>query len=263
MFAKLRSGSYRGMTPFPSQEVQINQRALLEWKQLFVDVVVSQYDLKRATGPLAVVDLADELRQAATMAASDVMGDQLYGDGTGNGGLDLDGARVGVDDNTTYTTYAGISRAAPNTWWRGNVSATGGPLTTAAMNQSYGNATVGNAHPTLISTTQTLWNKLTDRVIPQQRYEAGDERNRTAQIGFDAIRHLGADVVHDSHVPSGNMFYWNIESMELRVNGEDGMWGWTGWKESSSQDGKQGQLLFFGNLLFLNPRLFARDTGVT
>ena len=228
-FAKLNSGSYRGMTPFPSQEKTINQRAQLEWKQLFVDIVVSGTDFERATGPLAVVDLVDELRQVAVMTAGDLMGTQVFSDGTGNGGLDLDGVLVGIDNSTLYPTYAGISRST-NTWWRGNVNSTGGNLTTSAMNVSYGTATVGNAHPTLEITTQTLWNKLLDRVIPSQRYEASDERNRTARIGFDTIRHLGADVVHDSHCPSGNIFYVNVDDMELRVNGEHRMFGWTGWK---------------------------------
>jgi len=266
-FAKLNAGSYRGMTPFPSQEKQINKRAQLEWKQLFVDVVVSAYDFERATGPLAVVDIVDELRQMAILTGGDLMGQQVFGDGTGNGNLDLDGAAVAVDNGTIYPTYAGITRTT-DTWWKGHVNATGGALTTSAMNASYSGTdntgpTVGNAHPTLEVTTQNLWNKLLDRVIPSQRYEAGDERNRTARIGFDAIRHIGADVVHDSHCPSGNIWYFNVDDIELRVNGEDRMWGWTGWKTPTNQDGQQGQILFMGNLIFHSPRLHARDTGVS
>lgn len=262
MFAKLNSGSYRGATPFPSTEVQINRRAQVEVKQLFVDIVASGYDFERASGPLAVVDLLDELRQAAVMTAGDLMGDQVYGDGTGNGGLDLDGARVGVDNSTLYPTYAGIDRST-NTWWRGNVNATGGNLTTSAMNTDYGTATVGNAHPTLEVTTQTLWNKVLDRTIPSQRYEAGNAANRTAKIGFDAIKHLGADIVHDAHCPSGNYWYFNMDDIELRVINDQRMWGWTGWKTQASADVQQGQLLFMGNLLFKNPRLHARSTGLS
>ena len=261
MFAKLNSGSYRGSTPFPSLEVQLNRRATVEVKQLFADVVVSGYDFERATGPLAVVDILDELRQASIMTAGDLMGDQVFGDGTGNGNLDLDGARVGIDNATLYPTYAGINRST-NLWWRGNVNATGGNLTTSAMNADYGDATTGNAHPTLEVTTITLWNKLLDRVVPSQRYEAGNAANRTAKIGFDALKHLGADVVHDSHCPSGNIWFFNMDDIELRVLNEQRMWGWTGWKTPANADLQQGQLLFAGNLLWKNPRLHARSTGV-
>lgn len=261
MFAKLNSGSYRGSTPFPSTEVQINKRAQVEIKQLYADVVVSGYDFERASGPLAVVDLLDELRQAAIMTAGDLMGTQVFGDGTGNGGLDLDGSLVGADNGTLYPTYAGITRSG-NLWWRGNVNSAGGNLTTSAMNADYGLATKGNAHPTLEVTTQTLWNKLLDRVVPSQRYEAGNAANRTAKIGFDAIRHLGADVVHDSHCPSGNIQYFNMDDIEMRVLNENRMWGWTGWKTPANADLQQGQLLFAGNLLWKNPRLHARASGV-
>lgn len=260
MYDKLNFVTYRGMTPFPSQEKPITKRAILEFKQAAVDIVVSSYDSKRARGPLAVMDLMMELRQAATMAAADGMGTQLYGDGTGNGGLDLDGMRVAFDDGLTYDVYAGISRAA-NQWWKGRVDSTGGPLTAAAMNNSYGSATIGNAHPNIIATTQALWNKLWERVQPSQRYEAGDERNRTARIGFDAIRFNGADVVHDSHCPTGNLFYINTDYIELRVQ-EDSMFSWTGWKSPAAQDGNQGQLLFMGNFVVLQPRMHARDIGV-
>ena len=262
--AKLKSGSYRGASQFPSQEVQTKRRAVLEWKQLFVDIVVSNYDAKRAQGPLATLDLVDELRQEATLAAVDTAGTQIYGDGSGNGSLDLDGARNGFDDGTLYATYAGLSRAG-NTWWQGNVNSTGGNLTLSAMNSSYSSATVGNAHPNLITTTQTLWNRMWDRVQPQQRYEAGDERNRLARVGFDSIRFNGADVAHEDDggvLPSGNIFYWNTDYIELRVE-PNTMWSWTGWKVPYQADAQQGQILFMGNMLTLQPRLVARDTGVT
>jgi hypothetical protein len=261
MFDKLNFVTYRGMTPFPSQEKQIQKRALVEWKQAAVDIVVSSFDAKRARGPLAVMDLMEELRQAATLAAADGMGTQLYGDGTGNSGLDLDGAKVGMDDGTAYDSYAGFSRSSYS-WWKGNVDSTGGAWTTSSTNTSYGSATIGNQHPNLITTTQTLWNKAWERVQPQQRFEAGDERNRSARIGFDAIRFNGADLVHDAHSPSGYQTHWNTDWMELRVQ-EDSMFDWTGWKNPTAQDGQQGQLVFMGNFVFTNPRMFAIQTGLT
>lgn len=261
MYDKLNAGSYRGTTPFPSLEKQTKTRAQVEIKQLFVDVVVSGYDYERASGPLAVVDLLDELRQEVTMAAGDEAGTQVYADGTGNGGLDLDGARVGVGTSANYATYAGISRAT-NTWWDANLNATGGQFTSSIQNTDYGNAEEGNAHPTLEVTTQALWNKVLDRASALQRYDAGNEANRTAKIGFDAIKHLGADLVHDSHCPAGNVWYFNMDTIELRVINENRMWGWTGWKTPASADLQQGQLLFMGNLLFKAPRLNSRATGM-
>ena len=261
MYDKLNAGSYRGMTPFPSQEKNISKRATLEWKQAYVDVVVSAYDANRARGPLAVMELVDELRQAATLAASDFMGFQVYGDGSGNGSLDLDGARAAFDDGVLYDSYAGFSRAS-NPWWKGNVDSTGGAISKSGMNDSYGDATIGNAHPNIMTTTQRIWNRVWDTVIEQQRYEAGNESNRTAKLGFDAIRFNGADIVHDSHCPGGNMWYWNTDYIEMRVQ-EGRMFDWTGWKTPTNQDGQQGQLLFMGNFCFTSPRMFARDTGIT
>lgn len=261
MHDKLNAGSYRGMTPFPSQEKNILKRAVLPWKNLFVDVVVDGPQALRASGPLAVQDLMTYLRNAAVITGSDLMGIQLYGSGMANGGADLDGAEVGFDDGQLYDTYAGFSRAA-NDWWRGKVDATGGALTETAMNESYGNATVGNAHPNVITTSQTLWNKLWARVQPAQRYEASNEKNKMAQIGFAAIRFNGADVVHDSHAPAGTISYWNTDYVELVVR-SGRMFQWTGWKQPANQDGYQGQLLFMGNFCFKSPRMLARDTGVT
>ena len=60
MYDKLNAGSYRGMTPFPSAEKQISKRAILEWKQVFVDVVVSSENFSAGSGKITIPLMSEE-----------------------------------------------------------------------------------------------------------------------------------------------------------------------------------------------------------
>ena len=145
---------------------------------------------------------------------------------------------------------------------KGVYDATGGALSTSAVNVHFGNATIQPEKPDLITTTQTLWNKLWDRVTPAQRYPQGPNFDDVAQIGFDAINFNGAAVVVDSHVTAGSLFGMNTKRIKLIMH-QQRDFHFTGFKIPLAQDAIVGQILWAGNLVVAAPRLCFQMRGLT
>lgn len=255
---KLNTGVYSGLKRFPGQEKTIFDRAVLQWKNAYCDVVVSGPDALRARGAYAAFQLTDALKQAARMSIADEMGTQIYAAGDGD---NWDGLRIAVDDGVLYTTYAGITRANV-TGWNSYVSSTAAPFTLPLMTTALGEVTFGNDSPDLAITTQTIWNSAQNRAQAHQVFDRNDSRNNVAYLGFRVISHLGCDIVHDAKCPSTHMFGVHTEYSEMAVM-PDRVWSWTGWERINGSDGFSAQFLLMGNWMIKSPRNFFKLSNLT
>lgn len=255
---KLRTGTYQGLYHFPGQEAKVFDRASLEWKNAFADVVVSGPDALRARGPYAAFQLTDGLKQTAKMSISDEMGSQIYADGSGT---NFDGTAAAIDDGTFNSSYAGIPRTA-FAGWRSYVNGTGAAFSFPFLTSQQTKVTIGNDSVDLIMTTQELWNSANNRAQAHQIFDRGDGRNRVAALGFQVVQNLNAAIVPDSKCSSGHMWGINTDYVEMTVM-QDRMWAWTGWDRIPGSDGYQAQFLLMANFMFKAPRMFFRLYNVT
>ena len=106
------------------------------------------------------------------------------------------------------------------------------------------------------------WNKLWDRVQPQQRYPTGPGFDGLAKIGFDVININGAAVIVDSHIASGYGFGINSNYVKLIMHRERDF-HFTGFKTPINQDAVVGQILWAGNLVVSSPRMHFQWRGKT
>src|SRR6185295_15216692 len=140
------------------------------WKQYYVDVTVDGLSLLQNSGPEAIHDLVSDEMDEAEMTAGDLIGVDVFSDGSGNSGKAITGLRAALDDGTTYGTYGGITRSSTaNTAGaaaRGNVTTTATTFSLSQMNTFMQQGTVGRRKPNLIITTQALWNKWWERSQP-------------------------------------------------------------------------------------------------
>jgi hypothetical protein len=90
---------------------------------------------------------------------------------------------------TLFPTYGGITRTdlgvaagTNNSGINGYTIATMTTLTLAGLQTAYGACWFGNEHPDLIVTTQTIWNIIWNKILPQQRFM--EESSDVAKIGF-------------------------------------------------------------------------------
>ena len=96
-------GSYSGFDSFITTQETKTQRAAFNPSQVYASVQISGIQAAINSGDAAVVDLiASELNITAE-ALRQELGDEVYGDGTGNSSKDILGLVAAVDDSTNVS----------------------------------------------------------------------------------------------------------------------------------------------------------------
>lgn len=224
--------------------------AEFEWKQLYVTVTISDLEEAQNRGDLAVLNLLESKMEVARMSLQDMFSEQLWGDGTGNGGKDLTGIQAAVDDGTNVSTYGGIDRTT-YTWWKSQYQdANNNVLTLSMVNSMITRCTDGTERPDLIVTTPALWDKLWELLQAQQRYDAV----QVADTGFDKIKFRGIDVIFDRYCPEDSMWFFNTKHIGLRPHVDYKNFRDSGWKKPINQAAAVMQIFWLGNLTSSNCR---------
>jgi len=289
-------GSFDGYDTFST--TRQNNRKLMSFSPTgyYKSVVLSNLERAVNSGKAKVLDLIGVEMDSAQEDMMDGLGDQIYGDGTGNGGKDIDGLKASVDDGTVAATYGGLSRTTYTTLksTRTNLA---GNLTLSAMATMYNACSVGGDKPTLIVTTPTVWSYYETLLTPTvvANYDAGGfaqvtkdgvVANRGAlkgEIGFDALYFRGTPIVKDQKCTAGYMYFLNekylnfyslphpdnvLKSDSGNVEGyyndsKPITMSWTGWKKPVNQDAIIGQFILYGQLINRNPNRSGVLLGIT
>lgn len=265
LYDKLTGGSYSGLDTFNTARVATKTVMMFDWSQYFVNLTVDGRTLLKTSGAgTRILDLVEAEMETARLTLADLLGIDLYLDGTGNSSKAMLGLIAGCDDGTNIASYGGITRdtSAQGTAVKGNLNTTGGNLSLALINTAMGSATIQPHRPDLAVTTQAMWDRFWERVQPSQREPVGPGFDDIARAGFTAINFNGAAVVVDSHVASGNLWLLNTDFIKLVIH-RDRDFIFTGFQKPTAQDAMIGQILFAGQLIVQAPRLQVRMTGLS
>jgi hypothetical protein len=258
IYDKLNAGWYSGMDTFDISRKLTKVPMIFDWKQAWANLTVDGLTMLQNNGANKIIDIVETEMETCKLTLGDLLGYGMFGDGTGSitSVKALDGFLRAIDDGTNYGTYGGLTRGADAVGLsvKSVYDATGGATSLTAINQQFGNATIQPAKPDLLATTQNIWNKLWDRVTPQQRYPSGPGFDDLARVGFDVININGAAVVVDSHISAGSLFGFNTKFIKLLVHSLRDF-HFTGFKVPTTQDAIVGQVLWAGNLIVTSPRL--------
>jgi hypothetical protein len=171
------------------------------------------------------------------------MNTMFHADGTGNGGKDWNGLRNLV---TASGTVGGID-SGTHTFWQSYVEATAGALSIASMATAYNSVSVGNDQPSLVLTTQTLYEKYESLLQPSLRFTDPG----TADAGFQNLLFKGSKVCYDGGTPTGYVYFLNPKY--LRLVGHSDVWFKpTPFVRPTNQDARYAQILCYGNLTISN-----------
>lgn len=264
IYGKLNGGSYGRGDTFNTARVNTKQAVIVDWKLQYANITIDGIDDLQNAGAMAAFDSADLKSQEAELTLKDNIGGELFGDGGGNGGNAINGLQEWIDDGTNFTSIGGITRdtSVQGTAVKAVYDATGGSATVPTIQTQYGKATIENEKPTLMVTTQTIWDAFFNRVQPLQRYPSGPGFDELARIGFDAIKYQRAAMVVDSHVQSGRLYGINTRFSKLIVHqSRNGVL--RGWMPTSNKDERVNQLLWAGNLIINGPRFNFQMRGLT
>lgn len=231
-----------------------------QWKRMKAEINVDHMDVRKNMGSAAqILNYVEVLAKNAVMSLKNEMGNELFGDGTGNNSKNWDGLLNAIDAGANYATYGGITRNStvgdPGNAINAYFNSTATAFSLSDVNNAYGQVRFDDAKVDLIITTQTLWNKFWERVQPADRNAPGPLR----EVGFETIRFNGAEIVVDSHCPSGSIFglntafieLWLMEGVDFVRRGAD--FGPNGFPVFN-QDAFVDQLIVYGNFIVPGPR---------
>ena len=222
-------------------------------------VTMSGLEMLQNSSKEAIIDLLDGRMQVSEARLLNRISTDIYGDGTGNGGKNLDGLGAAVAVSPTSGTYGGINRA---TWsfWQNQITtgATSGTIlasmTTAAIKQIR-----GTDKADLIVAGNTMYSYYVGALQAIQRI-ASEE---SGAAGFASLKFYGggtsADVVLGGGIGGQEtatyMYLLNTNYLFLRPHKERNFVPIGGERQSINQDAIVKLYGWAGNLTTSNSQL--------
>lgn len=228
-----------------------------EWKQYAASIAISGIEEAKNNGEAAILNLLEAKVMQAEESLREGFNQMFFADGSGNSGKDWNGLEgLVADDNT----IGGIDRtdSPANDFWKSYVEGTAGALSLADMASAYNTVSVGNDHPDMVLSTQTLFEKYESLLQPQLRYTDA----KTADAGFQNLLFKAAPVTFDVHCPSGTMYFLN--SKYLTLVGHSGKWfSQTEFIRPENMDARYALIMCYGNLTCRNAKKQGKLTNRT
>ena len=249
-------GSYSGYDSIALTAQAGITAAEYDWKQYAASIAISGIEEAKNNGEQEIINLLEAKIMQAEESMREGFNQMFFADGTGNSGKDWNGLGNLVEASGTV---GGINRATSgNEYWRSYEENTSAALTLAQMSTAYNSVSVGNDHPDMVLTTQTLFEKYEALLQPQLRYTD----TKTADAGFQNLLFKAAPVVYDEHCTAGIVYFLN--SKYLTLVGHSGKWfEQTAFVRPEDLDARYALIMCYGNLTCRNAAKQGKLTAKT
>ena len=249
-------GSYSGYDSLSLTPQEGISAAEYEWKQYAASISISGIEEAKNNGEQEIINLLEAKIMQAEESMRESFNTMFFADGTGNGGKDWNGLGNLVEASGTV---GGINRATSgNEFWRSYEENTSAALTLAQMATAYNSVSVGNDHPDMVLTTQTLFEKYEALLQPQLRYTD----TKTADAGFQNLLFKAAPVVYDVHCTAGIVYFLN--SKYLTLVGHSNKWfAQTSFVQPEDVDARYALIMCYGNFTCRNAAKQGKLTAKT
>lgn len=233
-------------------------------KQQYVPVTIDGLTLSKWNSPEAVANGLALLWEQARMQMANNLGTGIYSDIVTNT-KQIDGLKGAIDDGGVSTTYAGLTRSS-NTYLNSQVDSTTATLTLTALRSMVSNCTKGGHSPSLILSRKEHYNRLWSLMVANQRFVQTDETMTNAgftNLSFDNIPWVLDDKVFDGPNTSNSaILFLNEDTIQLAIMSNTDFY-MQDFMRPVNQDAMTGQLLWYGNLMVLNPQTQGKMTNVS
>lgn len=239
-------GSYQNYETISLTPQEGISAAEYDWKQYAASIAISGIEEAKNNGEQEIINLLEAKIMQAEESMREGFNQMFFGDGTGNSGKNWNGLGNLVESGNTV---GGINSAngQGNDWWRSYEENTAGALTLLQMATAYNSVSVGNDHPDVILTTQTLFEKYESLLQPQLRYTD----TKTADAGFQNLLFKSAPIMYDVHCTSGVVYFLN--SKYISLVGHSGKWfSQTEFVRPENMDARYALIMCYGNLTVRN-----------
>ncbi len=226
--------SFKGTEAF-STDIDMNTAQMTWYPTGYAQPVgISVVERSINSTPAGVVGLYQASYQYAQNSMITALGNIFYGLGSGN---DFDGLGVIVDDGTSTSSYAGLTRASYPTINATVTAASAGVLDIATMQAADDAATISgdmSETPNVLMSNQTVWSLYDSLLEPTSRatygamggeFIAGGTAVKQSPSQSDAFRlnagatsvtFRGKPYVRDQKAPAGKLFGLNENWFEFR-----------------------------------------------
>lgn len=263
--------SYNGYDIIDTTPQEGISAAEFDWKQIAGSVSISgREEFINSGSKTKVISLLESKIQQLQISMMLETNRQLQGDGTGNGGKDLTGLAVAVEDGAAWSVYGGIDSNLNPYWrnqWLGNIAIdttpAAGPIDfnplLDAMRTVYNSASRGKVKPTILIGSQAVFEAYEASLTVNERFldmKLGD-------AGFQNLMYKATPFVFDEDMPNNAVFtrtanvlnqellFLNVDFMRF-VLGKGKNFIVTDMQKPENQDAKVSQVLMYGNLTVNN-----------
>lgn len=196
-----------------------------------------------------LIDLVEETVSRAKISMGEVLGDQVFKDGTAAN--DFDGLQHLISITpSTQTDVGGINPSTTgNTYWRNQVDT--GTITAfntsseglTAMNSMLNTCTYGRQGPRIVVTTKTVYGLYEIGLTGNIRYATTE----LADSGFRYLAYTTMPIVFDDNCPSHYIYMIDTDNLWLQVLSQ-GNFEMTDFMPSHTQLTRTALMYLFGNL---------------
>jgi len=265
IYDKVPGGKYVAGQAFDTSIVKNRTQFIFPWTRYYGACNIEGLTEIINRGAYAIADEIEvQIEMARMRIADDIGTDLIQGDGTD--ATTITGLANYINDGTigAASSYAGITYGtdAMGTSVKAITNTTGGAFSLSLTNSVMGRATIQPTRPDLLLTTQAIFDKAWDRIQPSQRINGNSDYDDITRAGFNVIVINGADLVADSHVPTGYMYQITTDYVTVGVLSGRNM-VFEGWFRPANLDQRIGQVLWAGNMVGRQPRVNAVITGIT
>jgi len=228
-----------------------------DWKQYAASISISGIEEAKNNGEAEIINLLEAKIMQAEESMREGFNRMFFADGTGNGGKDWNGLGNLIESGNTV---GGINSASgqDNDWWRSYEENTATALTLAQMATAYNTVSVGNDHPDVILSSQTLFEKYESLLQPQLRYTD----TKTADAGFQNLLFKAAPIMYDVHCNANTMFFLNTKYITL-VGHSSKWFQQTEFIRPEDLDARYALIMCYGNLTVRNRKKQGKLTAKT
>jgi len=275
IYAKGRSGfydSYDVLDISPTDEITA---AAYDWKFAYAAITISRKEELQNSGPDAVIDLLKSKMKIAEMTIKDTFGTNVFTTGATSANafvgfydlIEQNSSAVGGIDPSSYSWWSSNTlnvtsasnygnSTAPD--WDAIVTTTNASYVHKFMRDMYGQCTEDNIQPSLIVTTQEVYDAYEASLTANKRFTGNQS---LADAGFPNLAFRNASVVVDSHCPSGRMYFLNEDYLQFRHH-KDEFFRFEGFQKPINQNVRVAKIFWAGALTCSNRRFQGVVTGL-
>jgi hypothetical protein len=237
------AGSYSGYDTLSIVPQDGITSAEYNWAQFGATVAIAGIEEAKNNGEASIIDLLEGKIQQAEETIVEKMDSMFFGDGTGNSGKDW----LGLSALINSTGVVGGIDGSTDVFWRSATDAAGEAITLRKLTTVYNSASVGNDHPDVILTTQSLYEGYEALLQPQLRYQD----TKTADGGFQNLLFKTAPMMYDNYQTAGRVDMLNSKYLKL-VGHQDKWFTTSPFVTPEDQDARYAKIICYGQLTLSN-----------